>query len=132
MKINITSGQILNNILMNKYPLETFVPFNEAMIKGSYSNELFSDEFIAERARVHGVTVDSYKETMKDFLNFLKESTKYDEIVLWFGDEPFCRENRRVIIKLLENKNFVGSISLNIVNEDNGEILSSEQIKYIN
>ena len=42
MKINITAGECLNNILTNIYKGEKFIPFREAMIIGTYSNKLLS------------------------------------------------------------------------------------------
>jgi hypothetical protein len=62
MKINITAGDCLNNILTNKYKNEKFVPFREAMIKGTYSSKLFSDEFIKERA------IEMLEENLKHFI----------------------------------------------------------------
>lgn len=55
MKINITSGECLNKILQEKYPNETFIPFNEAMVKSGYNTKLFSEEFIIERSTIHKV-----------------------------------------------------------------------------
>ena len=57
MKVNITAGSILNNLLKEKYSNELFIPFNEAMINGTYSSKLFSNEFILERAKTHNVSV---------------------------------------------------------------------------
>ena len=88
MKINITSGDILNSILTTKYPDDLFIPFNEAMIKGDYHHKLFSDEFIKERSIVHNVTTFEYISKLSLFLDFLKNIENYNEVVLWFITKP--------------------------------------------
>lgn len=129
MKINISSGDCLNEILQNIYKSENFIPFREAMIEGSYTSAPFSDEFCSERAKVHGVTKNDYLEKLSVFIDFLNNADEYDEIILWFGDEPFCVENRKIILKALAERGYKGKIILNIVNEETGEILSSSLVK---
>ena len=129
MKINITAGNHLNSILSNKYPSETFIPFREAMIEGEYHFPPFSDAFLIERANTHHTTVDEYKNHMKDFLTFLSHITEYDEIVMWFGNEPFCLINIDVVLKTLKDRNFTKRIILNTVIEETGEIIKSKIIQ---
>lgn len=125
MKINITSGDCLNELLENKYKDETFVPFCEAMINGEYHHELFSEEFMQERASFHNVSLQEYKTKLKGFLNLLKNINDYDEIVLWFGDEPFCQTNTKIVLKTLKEYQYKGKLILNIVNEETCEILQT-------
>lgn len=124
MKINVTSGECLNDILKQKYPDKNFIPFNEAMIKGGYSSPLFSDAFIRERAAAHGVSEEEYREKLSPFLKLLKNVRDYDGIDLWFGDEPFCRRNTETVIAALKEYGYGGTIILHIVNEESGEELS--------
>ena len=128
MKINITAGKHLNNMLQNKNKKEIFIPFNEAMIIGTYVSKLFSEEFIGERAATHKVSIIEYKENMMDFLSFLKSIKLYYEVVLWFGDEPFCQENVKVILQTLKEYQFEGVIILNLVIEETAEVISSQTI----
>ena len=128
MKVNITAGECLNRILQDKYPRERFVPFNEAMNHGTYSAPLFSEEFVRERAVVHGVSEAEYLEKLSGFMEVLKHAGEYDEIVLWFGDEPFCVENRRTVLEALRGFGYRRSILLNIVHEETGDILRRETI----
>ena len=125
MKINITAGDCLNNILINKYYSlnETFVPFREAMIKGTYSSRLFSNEFIIERSLVHNVSVNEYKEKINAFLNIINNITQYNEIILWFGNDEFCIENLKIILQTLSINNYKGKLILNTVIEETGEII---------
>ena len=126
MKVNITAGECLNELLEGKYPGECFVPFNEAMIRGTYSSPLFSDEFVRERAGVHGVSETAYLEKLSGFMDVLDHAEEYDEIVLWFGDEPFCEQNRRTVIEALRMRGYRRNILLNVVREENGEIIRRE------
>ena len=125
VKINITAGNCLNEILESKYENEEFIPFCEAMIKGTYTSRLFSEEFIAERAKTHNVSIQEYKENLQAFLIFLKNVELYDEVVLWFGDEPFCNENVKVVLQTLKEYGYVGSIILNLVIEETGEVFKT-------
>ena len=126
MKVNITAGECLNELLESKYPGECFIPFNEAMIRGTYSSPLFSEEFIRERAGVHGVSEAAYLEKLSGFMDVLSHAGEYDEIVLWFGDEPFCVQNRRTVIEALRVHGYCRNILLNIVHEENGNIIRQE------
>ena len=129
MRINITAGECLNNILKSIYEEQFFIPFNEAMNVGFYSGVLFSDEFMIERAKVHNVTVSSYQEKLKEFINFLNQINKYNEVILWFGDDEFCKENIKIVLKTLDLFGYKDKIILNIVNENNGEIIKKLLIR---
>ena len=125
-RINITAGDCLNEILQRRYPEERFIPFREAMIEGRYTAPLFSEAFIRERAAFHGVGEAEYRENLAGFLAVLARPEAYDEIVLWFGDEPFCVENRETVLVALRQCGYRGSLRLNTVIEETGEILSHE------
>ena len=129
MKINITAGECLNKILQEKYPNETFIPFNEAMIKGGYNTKLFSEEFIIERSSIHNVSKEEYENKLALFLDFLNNINKYSEVILWFGDEPFCKKNIEIVILTLKEYRFLGNVTLNIVDEETGEIFNSNLVK---
>ena len=110
MKINITAGDCLNNILTNIYKGEDFIPFREAMIIGTYSNKLFSEKISC-------------------FINVLENINSYVEIVLWFGDEPFCVENTKIVIKTIKEHNYTNKLILNIVDETTGKVLKQNKIQ---
>ena len=128
MKVNITAGECLKKLLECKYPGESFVPFNEAMIHGTYYSPLFSAEFVRERAEVHGVSETAYLEKLSGFMEVLDRAGEYDEIVLWFGDEPFCVQNRRTVIEAIGMRGYRRRIKLNIVDEKNGDIIRQERV----
>ena len=128
MKVNITAGECLNRILEARQPGECFIPFNEAMNHGTYSAPLFSKEFVRERAVSHGVSEAEYLKKLSGFLGVLQHIGEYDEIVLWFGDEPFCAANRQTVLDALRWHGCSRSILLNIVNEENGDIIRQETV----
>lgn len=125
--INITAGEILNSILSKDEGI--WIPFNEAMNKGNYSNSLFSHAFFIERSKTHEVSLDEYLTKIKPFLNFLNNLEKYNQVTLWFGDDPFCVANYQTIIDELISKNYQGTIILNIVDENTGIIIKNKIIE---
>ena len=125
MKIHITAGDCLNEILQEQYPSEHFIPFREAMIRGAYTSPLFSDGFLKERAQALGVSESEYKEKLSDFLHLLHTVNAYDEIELWFGDEPFCLANTKTVIQALKERKYQGKLVLHIVIEETGEIIKT-------
>ena len=127
-KINITAGDCLNEILRRRYPEERFVPFREAMIEGRYTAPLFSAAFIRERAAFHGVGEAEYRENLAGFLEVLARPEAFDEIVLWFGEEPFCVENRETVLAALKQCGYRGSLRLNTVIEETGDILQQDTL----
>ena len=126
MKIHITAGDCLNAILEKIYPNERFVPFGEAMINGTYQSKLFSPAFIQERAKVHNVSVETYTQKLRGFLDFLQHIHQYDDVTLWFGDEPFCQANTDTVLQTLEEYGYKGKLVLNVVIEETGEIIHSK------
>ena len=129
MRINITAGECLKEILEAKYPGERFVPFNEAMIYGTYSEPLFSEGFIKERSAANGINETDYRNNMAGFIEVLEHIDEYGEIVLWFGDEPFCVENRRTVLEALVERDYCGIVIMNTVNELTGGIIVQESIR---
>ena len=127
MTFNITAGECLNAILSEKYPERHFVPFNEAMIKGSYTEPLFSEEFLRQRASVHGVSVESYTQKLTPFLEVLRNVPDAAQVTLWFGDEPFCRANVQTVTEALRAFGCTCPIILHTVDEYSGTILHTQE-----
>ena len=126
MLVNITAGEQLNTLLDDH--VQQWVPFNEAMITGTYTEELFSETCCIQRADTHQVSVEEYKTKLQGFLNVLHSIDRYDTIVLWFGNEPFCAKNTEVVIQTLKNYQFRGKLILHTVDEITGIIQSTRQI----
>ena len=129
MKIHITAGDCLNEILQEKYNGERFGPSREAMIRGTYTDPLCSAAFIQERAQTLGVSACEYKEKIADFLGVLDNADAFQEIVLWFGDEPFCLANTKTVIQALKERGYIGKLVLHTVIEETGEIVKTDLLQ---
>lgn len=99
------------------------------MIEGPYSSKPFSPEFLKERAAFHRQSLEQYREHMQEFLTLLDCLDQYEEIVLWFGDEPFCVKNVEVIVDTLRHRGYKKTITLHTVNEENGDILATKSLQ---
>lgn len=128
MEINVTSGDCLNALLQEKYKEQTFVPFREAMLNGDSAAQPFSERFLEERCRVHGVTKEEYLEKLSVFIDFLFHVNEYDTVFLWFGDEPFCVKNREFVIRCIRQRGYEGRLILYTVDENTANILTKEQL----
>ena len=119
----IQTVHILNGTEMYKRFKETqfleneeMIPFNEAMCYGETCENIFSDEFIEMRSRVHHVTPDQYADiTLNPLQPLLIENV--DHIALWFDEDMFCQMNVLTILAWLEQRKYKGSIDLHLVDE---------------
>lgn len=128
MTINITAGDCLNDILSSSLEGH-FVPFGEAMENGAIIYPLFSDEFVAARCKHHNVDEELYRSKLSGFIEFVKNPNIYSEVVLWFGDDDFCKANIKVVYEVLKEINYNGTIKENIVDEITGAIKTSKVIR---
>ena len=113
--LNITAGKCMNENMKNE--TEVWVPFNEDMSKGEYSSELFSDVFLIERSKTHNVSLEDYKENMKEFLEQLDKLNDYQLINLWFGEDKVCLSNSETLYNFLQKYGYKGELVINIVDE---------------
>lgn len=95
---------------------ELMIPFNEAMCYGNICDDLFSNEFIEIRAKVHHVTQAQYAEITLNPLQplFCEE---FNRIALWFDDDMFCQINLLTILAWLDRTDYKGAIDLHIVDD---------------
>jgi len=120
--INITSGEYLNNYLINKNS-GIYIPFNEAMIQGELIYPLFDNNFISKRSRIHNVDESLYKEKINDFINIKNYINDISKITLWFGKDAFCIINLLTVLSYLEDNNYNGKIILNLVDDYSHEVI---------
>ncbi|MDV6379274.1 hypothetical protein ORD22_13725 [Sporosarcina sp. GW1-11] len=123
--IQKTELHILNGMEMYRYFKEThfletelMIPFNEAMCYGNTCEDLFSDEFIEIRAKVHNVTPAQYTEVTLCPLQPLFCSEVFNRIALWFDEDMFCQINLLTILAWLDQANYKGTIDLQIVGDN--------------
>ncbi|MGG4170072.1 AraC family transcriptional regulator [Rossellomorea vietnamensis] len=115
------SIHILNGTEMYKRYKETgfleteeMIPFNEAMCYGETCEDIFSDEFIEMRAKVHHVTRDQYNDvTLKPLHPLFQENV--DHIALWFDEDMFCQMNVLTILAWLDQREYTGTIDLHLL-----------------
>jgi hypothetical protein len=112
---------ILNGTEMYKYFKETqfleterMIPFNEAMCYGETCYDIFSDEFIEMRAKVHHVSPAQYAEiTLTPLQPLFKGNV--ERIALWFDEDMFCQINLLTILAWLDQTDYKGTIDLHLV-----------------
>lgn len=117
-KLHILNGQVMyDHFQKTRFPKdEMMIPFNEAMCYGDTVSEVFSDEFIATRAKVHHVTLAQYEEiTMKPLYPLFNQT--FEHIVLWFDDDMFCQINILTILAWLDQIAYPYPIELRLVDD---------------
>ena len=126
MLLNITNGDYLNAKLSKKYEGD-FFPFREAIIQGEVTSTVLDDEFIKVRAKSLGVSEEYYKQNAEKFIDFTKNHNKYSNLKLWFGKDTFCQLNLLTLLALLEQINYIGEISLVLIDDETGSIIGKEK-----
>ena len=103
--LNITNGDYFNEYLISKFG-GAAIPFCEAMMDGETTADIFSEEFIALRARSLKVNKAEYRSKMYvyDYLC----SDDYQELRLWFGKDTFCQMNLLTLLAYLEQISYGG------------------------
>src|SRR5690625_3955985 len=117
-KLHILNGQVMYDHFQKTgfRSNEMMVPFNEAMCYGDTASNVFSDEFISARAKVHHVTSAEYKEiTIKPLHPFFNQT--FEKIELWFDDDMFCQINILTILAWLDQVDYAHIIKLHIVDD---------------
>lgn len=114
MRINIVSGDAMAEYGDNLGFKNCYV-FSESMIDGRVSDpQPFSQSFINERAKVHGLHPDKYRK--KCAQQFLKMRSG-DEVHVYFGEDLFCQLNLITILSYLE-KIGIQKVTYHVVFED--------------
>lgn len=126
MILNITNGEYFNNYIKQKND-GIFLPFNEAMITGDTSADIFSEEFLKIRSLHHHVSISEYKNKLNRLIdqNFIKS---FDEINLWFGKDAYCQINLLTLLAYFEQINFNGITNLIFIDDESFEILCDKTL----
>ena len=116
--LHILNGQAMYDYFKETafLELDMMIPFNEAMCYGNTVNDIFSNEFVEVRAKVHHVSPEQYAEFMLKTMQTLlsKNSTR---INLWFDADMFCQINLLTILAWLDQAEHKSSITLHIVGD---------------
>lgn len=119
-KLNITNGDSFNEYFCKKY-LSKALPFRENMMDGEAVSDIFSDDFIKLRAACHKVSENEYRDKSVVF-NSLK-ADGFEEIILWFGKDTFCQMNLLTLLAFLEQIDYRGKVTLNLIDDETFEVL---------
>lgn len=115
--INILNGQSMLDYFkrhnLNKGGI--YIPLNEAMCVGEVTEDIFSQEFVKCRCDAHHVTMEKYNEVTLLPLKALFEN-RFSKITLWFDDDMFCQINLLTILAYLNQINYNGNTTFNLVN----------------
>ena len=114
MRINIVSGDTMAEY-GDSLGFKSCYAFTESMIDGNVSDpQPFSQNFINERAKVHGTHPDKYRK--KCAQQFLKMRSG-DEVHVYFGEDLFCQLNLITILAYLERIG-IQTVTYHVIYED--------------
>ena len=121
--LNITNGEYFNKYFISKFN-GTAIPFCEAMMDGEVVASIYSQQFIALRAKSLNVTENEYRAQM--YVHDALNSNDYQTICLWFGKDTFCQMNLLTLLAYLEQIEYQGELKLNYIDDETFEILESD------
>lgn len=114
MRINIVSGDAMAEY-GEQLGFKNYTVFAEAMIDGIIKDSApFSQQFINERAKVHGIHSDKYR---KKFAQQLLKMRAGDDVHVYFGEDLFCQLNLITLLAFLE-KQGIDKVTYHVVFED--------------
>lgn len=114
MRINIVSGDAMAEYGQN-LGFKNCTVFGEAMINGTVKDSIpFSQSFINERAKVHGIHPDKYRKKCAQQLLKMRAG---DEVHVYFGEDLFCQLNLITLLAFLE-KQGIDKVTYHVVFED--------------
>ena len=114
MRINIVSGDTMA-LYGDNLGFKNCYVFAESMIDGKTTDlQPFSQTFINERAKVHGIHPDKYRK--KCAQQFLKMRAG-DEVHVYFGEDLFCQLNLITLLAYLERIG-IDKVTYHVVFED--------------
>ena len=123
MKIaNITNGEVFNQYFERTFCTKG-IPFNEAIMVGNSTSNVFSNEFCINRASQLNVSIEEYNKKLTAFFKFIKELEQYEEIILWFGLDTFCQLNLLSILYFLETRKYKGNVFTVIIDDESFNII---------
>ncbi|MEH7177622.1 AraC family transcriptional regulator [Neobacillus vireti] len=116
--LHILNGQSMYNYFKRTNFLgdEMMIPFNEAMCFGEIKGEIFSQEFIITRAKVHQVSKEEYMDISINPLQPLVNGD-FSTIELWFDEDMFCQINVLTILAWLDKTGHKKPVKLHLTGD---------------
>lgn len=93
--------------------------FNEAMCAGKAEEKIFSDAFVAARARDLKTTAEEYARTVISPLGGVPGEPA---LALWFGSDMFCQINFITFLAWLEQSGYAGEVYFCRLEEDKDDV----------
>ena len=118
--LNITNGDYFNEHFISKFG-GIAIPFCEAMMDGEVVANIYSEQFVALRAKSLNITEDEYREKM--YVYYSLNCNNYQTIHLWFGKDTFCQVNLLTLLAYLEQIEYQGELKLNYIDDETFEVL---------
>ena len=119
--IYIVAGDEMQKLMNIKYPERKTIPFCEDLSKGSFIGYNIDKEFITARSSFWDVPENDYFQKMLPIINI--DITK--NYILCFGEDECCAANLKFLIEYLKYKGYSKSITVQIVNEYNLQLLKA-------
>lgn len=114
MRINIVSGDAMAEY-GDSLGFKNCISFSESMIDGIVKDEVpFSQNFINERAKVHGTHPDKYRKKCAQQLLKMRAG---DEVHVYFGEDLFCQLNLITLLAFLERTG-IQKVTYHVIFED--------------
>jgi len=123
-EINITNGEYFNKYYKDKTKYETF-PFNDALIIGKTCENILDFRFCLLRRTALKINTTEYIDKMKGIYNLKTRINDVGKFNLFFGKDTFCQVNLLTFLAYLEQLNYKGKVSLNIIDDESFEVLES-------
>ncbi len=123
-RLHITNGAYFNEYFIKTYG-ENAVPFNEAMMDGETTEEIYSDAFIRLRANELGVSEEIYRSKMDVYHALSKGGI--DELHLWFGKDAFCQMNLLTLLAYVEQIGYAGEVTLHTIDDETFQMIGDEK-----
>jgi hypothetical protein len=124
--LHILNGACMLEDFKNKGYMDsdhTYIPFNEAMCWGEAHEDIFTKDFIKQRALSLDSDENEYESIVIDPLKPLLHEN-FETIVLWFGTDMFCQINLLTLLAYLDSIHYDGDLLICMKNEVRDEMLA--------
>lgn len=119
--LNVCNGKELKSLLEDENG--KWISFNERMIEGEKINEkLFTESFCQMRSKALGMSLEEYKQMMKEFLEELSRINEYDCIRLWYYEDWPSVKNAFVMFDSLAQHKYKGGVIATELDSETKEI----------
>lgn len=119
--LNVCNGKELKSLLEDENG--KWISFNERMVEGEVGNEkLFTESFCLKRSKTLKMTLEEYKEMMKEYLEETARIHEYDLVRLWYYEDWASVKNAFTMYDYLAQLKFKGGVIATELDSETGEI----------